>query len=60
MYGKVTHVIHMGACSATKEKDFDFLYHNNFEFTKMIWKFCVKNQISMINASSAATYELHV
>ena len=54
--GKVTHVIHMGACSATTEKDFDFLYHNNFEFTKMIWKFCVKNQISMINASSAATY----
>lgn len=54
--GKVTHVIHMGACSATTEKDFDFLYENNLGFTKAIWDFCVKNQISMINASSAATY----
>lgn len=54
--GKVSHIIHMGACSATTERNFDFLYKNNFEFTKRIWKFCVENQISMINASSAATY----
>ena len=27
--GKVSHVIHMGACSATTERDFDFLYENN-------------------------------
>ena len=54
--GKVSHVIHMGACSATTERDFDFLYENNLGFTKAVWNFCVKNQISMINASSAATY----
>lgn len=54
--GKVSHILHMGACSATTERDFDFLYKNNFEFTKAIWDFCVRNQISMINASSAATY----
>jgi len=54
--GKVSHVIHMGACSATTEKDFDFLYKNNFEYTKALYKFCTKNQISFIYASSAATY----
>lgn len=54
--GKVTHVIHMGACSATTEKNFDFLYRNNFEYTKALWNFCVENQISFIYASSAATY----
>ena len=54
--GKLTHVIHMGACSATTEKDFDFLYKNNFEYTKTLWKFCTENKISFIYASSAATY----
>lgn len=31
--GKVSHVIHMGACSATTERNFDFLYtavQNNY------------------------------
>lgn len=54
--GKVTHVIHMGACSATTERNFDYLYHNNFEFTKALWKFCAEENISFIYASSAATY----
>ena len=54
--GKITHVIHMGACSATTEKNFDFLYKNNFEFTKSLWKFCANEGISFIYASSAATY----
>lgn len=54
--GKVTHVIHMGACSSTTESDFDFLYKNNFEYTKTLWKFCTENQCSFIYASSAATY----
>lgn len=54
--GKVTHIIHMGACSATTERDFDFLYKNNYEYTKTLWKFCTENQISFIYASSAAAY----
>lgn len=54
--GKVSHVIHMGACSATTERDFDFLYKNNFEYTKALWNFCAKNKASFIYASSAATY----
>lgn len=54
--GKVSHIIHMGACSATTEKNFDFLYKNNLEYTQTLWKFCVENQASFIYASSAATY----
>lgn len=54
--GKVSHVLHMGACSATTEKNFDYLYQNNVEYTKMLWKFCEREQISFIYASSAATY----
>ena len=54
--GKVTHIIHMGACSATTERDFDFLYQNNFEYTKKLWNYCAEQEISFIYASSAATY----
>ena len=54
--GKVSHILHLGACSSTTEKDFDFLYKNNFEYTKTLWQWCAKNDISFIYASSAATY----
>ena len=52
----ITHVIHMGACSRTTETDFDYLYANNFEFTKKLWQYCTEREISFIYASSAATY----
>jgi len=52
----ITHIIHMGACSSTTEKDFDYLYSNNFEYTKTLWKYCLDRQVSFIYASSAATY----
>lgn len=54
--GKVSHIIHMGACSATTEKNFDYLYINNLEYTKALWNFCTNENISFIYASSAATY----
>lgn len=50
------YIIHMGACSATTEKDFDYLNINNLEYTKTLWNFCVENGIRFIYASSAATY----
>ena len=55
-YEGVTAIIHMGACSATTEKDFDYLWKNNFEYTKTLWNYCAEKQISFIYASSAATY----
>lgn len=55
---QVSHVIHMGACSSTTENNFDFLYKNNFEYSKLLWTFCTENNCSFIYASSAATYGL--
>lgn len=49
-------VIHMGACSATTEQNWSFLYENNTEYTKIICEWCLKLQIRFIYASSAATY----
>lgn len=54
--GQVDYVIHMGACSATTELDFDYLNQNNFNYTKKLWEFCVQNNAGFIYASSAATY----
>jgi len=55
-YESVDAIIHMGACSSTTERDFDYLWNNNFEFTKTLWNYCAQKQISFIYASSAATY----
>lgn len=51
-----THIIHMGACSSTLEPNFDYLYNNNYAYTKTLWNFCVENKLCFIYASSAATY----
>lgn len=55
-YQNVEAIIHMGAQSATTERNFDYLWKNNFEYTKTLWNYCADHQISFIYASSAATY----
>jgi len=55
-YENVTYIIHLGAQSSTTERDFDYLWKNNFEYTKTLWNYCAEKQISFIYASSAATY----
>jgi ADP-L-glycero-D-manno-heptose 6-epimerase len=54
--GPVEAVIHMGACSATTEKDADFLMNNNLAYSKAVCLFALENEARFINASSAATY----
>ena len=49
-------IIHMGACSATTERNATYLIHNNFEYTKELALFASENEIKFIYASSAATY----
>ncbi len=49
-------IIHMGANSSTTEKDADHLLNNNYEYTKSLAKYSVKNKIRFVYASSAATY----
>lgn len=55
-YDNVAAIIHMGAQSSTTERNFDYLWKNNFEYTKSLWNYCAEKQISFIYASSAATY----
>lgn len=55
-YENVEAIIHMGAQSSTTERDFDYLWENNFEYTKALWNYCAEKHISFIYASSAATY----
>jgi ADP-L-glycero-D-manno-heptose 6-epimerase len=46
----------MGANSSTTEKDADHLIENNYEYTKSLAQYSIKNNIRFIYASSAATY----
>jgi len=49
-------VFHLGACSATTERDGDYLMRNNVLFTKELWDYCTQHSIPFLYASSAATY----
>jgi len=54
--GKFDLVLHLGACSATTEKDASYLIRNNYEFTKDLAAWSLANQARFVYASSAATY----
>ena len=49
-------VLHMGACSATTERDASYLARNNFEFTKRLAEWSLAHGARFVYASSAATY----
>lgn len=56
MLGSVDAVFHLGACSATTEKDASFLADNNYRFTRELCEWCLHSGARFIYASSAATY----
>ncbi len=49
-------IFHMGAISATTEKDVDLIVDSNYRLSRMLWKFCANYDVRFIYASSAATY----
>ncbi len=49
-------IFHLGACSATTERDASYLAVNNFGYTKMLAEFACERNIRMMYASSCATY----
>ncbi|MBM4170486.1 MAG: ADP-glyceromanno-heptose 6-epimerase [Ignavibacteria bacterium] len=53
---KISSIIHLGACSATTEKDADYLMDNNFHYSQELAKYCLEHGVRFIYASSAATY----
>ena len=52
----VSAIVHMGACSSTTERDADYLWNNNYLYTKKLAEWSLKRGIRFIYASSAATY----
>lgn len=52
----ITAIIHLGACSSTTERDVDYLYKNNFLYTKALAEYSLSLGVQFIYASSAATY----
>jgi ADP-L-glycero-D-manno-heptose 6-epimerase len=49
-------VIHMGAISATTERDFNKLVQDNIRYSQQLWNWCAEQQVPFLYASSAATY----
>ncbi|HTI99973.1 MAG TPA: ADP-glyceromanno-heptose 6-epimerase [Dongiaceae bacterium] len=54
--GEFDLVLHLGACSATTERDAAYLIRNNFEFTKDLAAWALLQDTRFVYASSAATY----
>ncbi len=53
---EVSAMVHMGACSSTTERDADFLWTNNFAYTRTLAEWTLMHGVRFIYASSAATY----
>jgi len=53
---KAVACIHLGACSATTEKDADYLLENNYRYTRTLCEWCLRQGVRFVYASSAATY----
>ena len=53
---KIEAIIHLGACSDTKERDASYLIDNNFGYTKVLVEYIFTKNVHFLYASSAATY----
>lgn len=53
---KLKAIIHMGAISATTERDADKIVTNNFDLSIALYRWCALHDVRFIYASSAATY----
>ncbi|MEM8954523.1 MAG: ADP-glyceromanno-heptose 6-epimerase [Verrucomicrobiota bacterium] len=54
--GSFDYVYHLGACSATTEKDAAYLMRNNYGYTRMMAHWALETGARFVYASSAATY----
>lgn len=54
--GRVRAVVHMGAISATTERDGDKIIARNVRPTLDLWEICARKRLPFIYASSGATY----
>ena len=49
-------IVHLGACTDTRETDRAFLARVNVEFSQRLWQYASAHAVPLIYASSAATY----
>ncbi|AIL32911.1 ADP-glyceromanno-heptose 6-epimerase [Basilea psittacipulmonis] len=49
-------VFHLGACSATTERNGKYMMDNNYQYTCDLFEYCQEFEVPLIYASSAATY----
>ena len=49
-------VFHLGACSATTERDVGYLMENNYRYTRILCDWALSRNARFVYASSAATY----
>lgn len=49
-------IFHLGACSATTEKNASYLADNNYRTSRELCEWCVEHDVRFVYASSAATY----
>lgn len=49
-------IFHMGACSSTTEKNWEYLLDNNVEYSKDVIRWCFDRGVRCVYASSGATY----
>jgi len=54
--GKISSIVHFGACSKTTERDADYVMDNNYNYSIELAEYSIKHQVRYIYASSAATY----
>lgn len=53
---EVGFVFHLGARTDTTEFDYSVHEHLNLDYSKKIWNYCIRSQVPLVYASSAATY----
>ena len=54
--GRITGVLHQGACSDTTEHDGRFMMRTNYSWSKALLEVALRQRIPMVYASSAAVY----
>jgi ADP-L-glycero-D-manno-heptose 6-epimerase len=54
--GKLDAIFHLGACSSTTETNEKYLRANNFEYSRKLAEWALREGVRFVYASSAATY----
>ncbi|MGE0157760.1 MAG: ADP-glyceromanno-heptose 6-epimerase [Gemmatimonadales bacterium] len=49
-------IYHLGAITSTTETDAELLAETNVRLSQRLWRWCARNQVPLVYASSAATY----